>query len=136
MKQFCFPLSVLYNDYSAFNPTIAHLTTKGWQSLYNKPPTRFGLNMAILSKVSYKEIQQLLIRLKTWICWVKIRCFLLKLLKMFNIRTNYKCLSYTYILHFMDICPSLLTNIKIISLSFLGIYPCVVSRCLPINFAW
>jgi hypothetical protein len=29
MKQFCFPLSVLYNDYSAFNPTIAHLTTKG-----------------------------------------------------------------------------------------------------------
>jgi len=58
MQQFCFPLSVLYNDYSAFNPAIAHLTTKGCQSLYNEPPTHFGLNMAILRKVSYKEIQQ------------------------------------------------------------------------------
>jgi len=125
-----FPLSVLYSGYSAFNQTVAHLTTNSRQSLYIVPPTCFGLNMAFLRKVLNKEIQQWLILLKTWIYRVKIQCFLLKLQNMFKILTNYLCSSYIYFTFHVDICLSLLTDIDMImSLSFLGSYPCVFSRC-------
>ena len=44
-------------NYTAFNQKIALLTTNNHSSLYDAPPTSFGLSMAILRGVSNKGIQ-------------------------------------------------------------------------------
>jgi len=40
----------------AFNPTTAQLTTNNHLSLYNVPPTCFGLSMANIGEVSNEGI--------------------------------------------------------------------------------
>jgi len=43
-----------YTDYTAFNSTVAELTTNNYLSLYIVPPTCCSLSMAIIREVSKK----------------------------------------------------------------------------------
>jgi hypothetical protein len=85
--------------YKAFNSATSQSTTNNHLSLYDVPPTCFGLSMAILREGYNKGVQYWQILLKMCIYGVKNTKFSIKIAKNIS-NTDY----YKYPYYFSSIC--------------------------------